>query len=41
MGGKMLTSHGSTLSRGVMILFKPNLNMLSGINNVIQDKNGR
>ena len=38
-GGKMLTCHGSTHSRGVMILFKPKINV--SISNVIRDKNGR
>ena len=38
-GGKMLACHGSTQSRGVMILFKPKVNV--SIGNVIRDKNGR
>ena len=38
-GGKMLACHGSTHSRGVMILFKPKINV--SISNVIRDKNGR
>ena len=38
-GGKMLACHGSTHSRGVMILFKPKINV--SIGNVIRDKNGR
>ena len=35
----MLACHGSTHSRGVMILFKPKINV--SITNVIRDKNGR
>ena len=35
----MLACHGSTHSRGVMILFKPKINV--SISNVIRDKNGR
>ena len=35
----MLACHGSTHSCGVMILFKPKINVW--ISNVIRDKNGR
>ena len=38
-GGKIVESHGSSHSRGVMILFKPKINV--SIDNVIHDKNGR
>ena len=38
-GGKMLACHGSTHSRGVMIRFKPKINV--SIGNAIRDKNGR
>ena len=38
-GGKIVESHGSSHSRGVMILFKPKINV--SIGNVIRDKNGR
>ena len=38
-GGKIFASHGSTHSRGVMILFKPRLNVT--IEKTIADKNGR
>ena len=38
-GGKILASHGSTHSRGVMILFKPRLDVT--IEKSIYDKNGR
>ena len=38
-GGKVCASHGSTHSRGVMILFKPRLDVT--IDNIIADKNGR
>jgi len=38
-GGKIYYSHGSTHSKGVMILFKPNLDF--EIESVIADKNGR
>ena len=38
-GGKLAASHGTTHSKGVMILFKPNLNVI--INKTLADKNGR
>ena len=38
-GGKILASHGSTHSRGVMILFKPRLDVT--IEKSTSDKNGR
>ena len=38
-GGKIFYSHGSTRSRGVMILFNPKLDFQ--ISNVVADKNGR
>ena len=38
-GGKIFASHGSTHSRGVMILFKPRLDVT--IDKIIPDKNGR
>ena len=38
-GGKILGCHGSTHRRGVMILFKPKLDV--SIGNVIRDKHGR
>ena len=38
-GGKICASHGSTHSRGVMIMFKPKLDVT--IENIIADKNGR
>ena len=38
-GGKIVESHGSSHSRGVMILFKSKINV--SIDNVIRDKNGR
>ena len=38
-GGKVLACLGSTHSRGVMILFKPKINV--SISNVFRDKNGR
>jgi len=37
--GKTVACHGSTHSRGVMILFKPKINV--SIGNVIRDKSGR
>ena len=37
-GGKILASHGSTHSRGVMIMFKPRLDVT--IEKLISDKNG-
>ena len=37
--GKLAASHGTTHSKGVMILFKPNLNVI--INKTLADKNGR
>ena len=36
-GGKVVASHGTTHSEGVMILFKPNLNVT--INKTLADKN--
>ena len=36
-GGKICASHGSTHSRGVMIMFKPRLDVT--IENIISDKN--
>ena len=38
-GGKVVVSHGTTQSKGVMVLFKPNLNVT--INKALADKNGR
>ena len=38
-GGKIFSSHGSTHSRGVMIMFKPRLDVT--IEKQIADKNGR
>ena len=38
-GGKSISSHGSTHSRGVMILFKPRLNV--HLEKTIADKHGR
>ena len=38
-GGKLVASHGTTHSEGVMILFNPNLNVI--INETLADKNGR
>ena len=38
-GGKMVSSHGSTHSRGVMILFKPRLDI--SFEKIISDKHGR
>ena len=38
-GGKVVASHGTTHSKGVMVLFKPNLNVT--INETLADKNGR
>ena len=38
-GGKIAESHGSNHSRGVMILFKPKINV--SIEKVVRDKNGR
>ena len=38
-GGKVAASHGTTHSRGVMILFKPNLNAM--IDKTSADKSGR
>ena len=38
-GGKIVESHGSNHSRGVMILFKPKINVT--IDKIIRDKNGR
>ena len=38
-GGKVVTSHGTTHSIGVMAMFKPNLNVT--INKTLADKNGR
>ena len=38
-GGKIVESHGSSHSRGVMILFKHKINV--SIDNVIRDENGR
>ena len=38
-GGKVVASHGTTHSKGVMVLFKPNLNATS--NKTLADKNGR
>ena len=36
-GGKVVASHGTTHSKGVMVLFKPNLNVT--INKTLADKN--
>lgn len=38
-GGKICASHGSTHSRGVIIMFKPRLDVT--IDNIIADKNSR
>lgn len=38
-GGKIVESNGSSHSRGVMILFKPKMNV--SVDKVIRDKNGR
>ena len=38
-GGKIIESHGSNHSRGIMILFKPKLDVT--IEKIISDKNGR
>ena len=38
-GGKVVASHGTTHSKGVMVLFKPNLNVT--INKTLADKNER
>ena len=38
-GGKIIGSHGSNHSRGVMILFKPKLDV--NIEEIVSDKNGR
>ena len=38
-GGKVVASHGTTHSKGVMVLFKPKLNVT--INKTLADKNGR
>ena len=38
-GGKMIGGHGTNHSRGVMILFKPKLDV--NIEQIISDKNGR
>ena len=38
-GGKVVASHGTTHSKGVMVLFEPNLNVT--INKTLADKNGR
>ena len=38
-GGKVVASHGTTHSKGVMVLFKPNLNVT--IKKTLADKNGR
>ena len=38
-GGKAVASHGTTHSKGVMALFKPNLNVT--INKTLAGKNGR
>ena len=38
-GGKIVESHGSNHSRGVMILFKPKIN--GSIEKIVRDKNGR
>ena len=37
-GGKIVESHGSNHSRGVMILFKPKINV--SIEKIVRDKNG-
>ena len=37
--GNVVASHGTTHSKGVMVLFKPNLNVT--INKTLADKNGR
>ena len=39
VGWKVVASHGTTHSKGVMVLFKPNLNVT--INKTLADKNGR
>ena len=38
-GGKVVASHGTTHSEGVIVLFEPNLNVT--INKTLADKNGR
>ena len=38
-GGKMIESHGTNHSRGVIILFKPKLDV--NVEQIISDKNGR
>ena len=38
-GGKVLASHGTTHSKEIVVLFKPNLNVT--INKTLTDKNGR
>ena len=38
-GDKIVESHGSSHSRGVMILFKPKINV--SIDKIIREKNGR
>ena len=38
-GGKIVESHGSNHSRGVMILFKPKINV--SIEKIVRDENGR
>ena len=38
-GGKIVESHGSNHSRGVMILFKPKINV--SVEKIVRDKNGR
>ena len=38
-GGKVVASHSTTHSKGVMVLFEPNLNVT--INKTLADKNGR
>lgn len=38
-GGKIMASQGATHSKGVMILFEPNMNVV--IDTIVTDKNGR
>ena len=38
-GGKVVASHGTTHSKGVMVMFKPKLNVI--INKTLADNNGR
>ena len=38
-GGKVVASHGTTHSKGVMVLFKPKLNVT--IKKILAEKNGR